>query len=134
MKDVRISYDWDWQRLHWMSLQTAYRSSAYFEFYEDDFLPLYRQRYEWLFDYHVVQLELLLRLLKIERQFEFTDSYREDYTPGMDFRQSIHPKRMPPAGSGRPYYQVFEDKCGFLPNLSIVDLLFNHGAQSRGYL
>ncbi len=134
MKDVRISYDWDWQRLHWMSLQTAYRSSAYFEFFEADFEPFYRQRQAWLLDYNVAQLELLLRLLKLEREIGFTERYREDYVQGTDFRHSIHPKRALPAGTGKPYYQVFGDKAGFLPNLSIVDLLFNHGAQSKGYL
>lgn len=132
MADVRISYEWDWQRLHWTSLQTAYRSSAYFEYYEDDFAPFYQQRYEWLFDYNEAQLELLLRLLKIERQVTHTESYREDYAPERDFRQSIHPKKQP--APGKPYYQVFENKHGFIPGLSIVDLLFNHGPQSKAYL
>ncbi|MFC7523354.1 WbqC family protein [Parapedobacter sp. GCM10030251] len=134
MKDVKISYEWDWQRLHWMSLQTAYRSSAYFEYYEDDFLPFYRQRYDWLVDYNVAQLELLLRLLKIARTVGYTESYRQDYPPHLDFRSSIHPKRDSPVASHKPYYQVFENKCGFLANLSVVDLLFNHGPQSKEFL
>ena len=134
MKDVRISYEAGWQRLHWMSLQTAYRSSAYFEYYEDDFGPFYQRRYEWLFDYNVAQLELLLRLLKMERQIGYTSSYREDYGPDEDFRQVIHPKKLHRGGRGKPYYQVFENKHGFIPDLSIVDLLFNHGPQSKGYL
>jgi len=134
MKDVKISYEWDWQRLHWMSLQTAYRSSAYFEYYEDDFLPFYQQRYEWLLDYNVAQLELLLRLLKIERSLGRTESYYPDYAPQLDFRNSIHPKRANPTITDKPYYQVFENKHGFLSNLSVVDLLFNQGLQSKGYL
>jgi len=134
MKDVQISYDWDWQRLHWMSLQTAYRSSAYFEYYEDDFAPFYQQRYERLFDYNAAQLELLLRLLKIEREIAHTASYREDYPSEKDLRQSIHPKKTADAIGCKPYYQVFESKHGFIPGLSIVDLLFNHGPQSKAYL
>lgn len=134
MKDVKISYEWDWQRLHWMSLQTAYRSSAYFEYYEDDFSPFYQQRYEWLLEYNIAQLELLLRLLKIERSLGHTDSYRQDYALQLDFRTSIHPKRVDPAGTDKPYYQVFENKHGFISDLSVVDLLFNHGLQSKGYL
>ncbi len=134
MKDVKISYEWDWQRLHWMSLQTAYRSSYYFEYYEDNFLPFYKQRYEWLVDYHAAQLELLLRLLKIERAVGYTESYQENYPPQLDFRTSIHPKRVSVATSEKPYYQVFENKHGFLSDLSVVDLLFNHGLQSKGYL
>ncbi|SEK61403.1 WbqC family protein [Parapedobacter koreensis] len=134
MKDVRISYESDWQRLHWMSLQTAYRSSAYFEYYEDDFAPFYQQRHEWLFDYNELQLQLLLRLLKITRTVGRTESYREDYVPALDFRETIHPKMDYAGDDPKPYYQVFENKHGFIPGLSIVDLLFNHGPQSRMYL
>lgn len=134
MKDVRISYESDWQRLHWMSLQTAYRSSAYFEYYEDDFAPFYERRYDWLFDYNTAQLELLLRLLKIDRSLGQTEHYHEDYDPSLDFRNTIHPKHSHPNEGGKSYYQVFASKHGFIPNLSIVDLLFNHGPQSKAYL
>ena len=133
MKDVRISYEADWQRLHWSSLQTAYRSSAYFEYYEDDFAPFYQQPFEWLFDFNEAQLELLLRLLKIEKKVGVTAGYREDYPAATDFRAVIHPKRKPLKG-GKPYYQVFEARHGFIADLSIIDLLFNHGPQSKGYL
>ncbi|MGV3762457.1 WbqC family protein [Parapedobacter sp.] len=133
MKDVRINYEADWQRLHWASLQTAYRSSAYFEYYEDDFAPFYQQRFEWLFDFNEAQLVLLLRLLKIENEVGRTMGYHDEYPRGMDFRQVIHPKKNP-AGNIKPYYQVFAPKHGFIADLSIVDLLFNHGPQSRGYL
>ncbi|MGK6352906.1 WbqC family protein [Parapedobacter sp. DT-150] len=134
MKDVRISYEADWQRLHWMSLQTAYRSSAYFEYYEDDFAPFYQQQHEWLFEYNVKMLTLLLRLLKLERPLEYTQHYREDYPSTLDLRQSIHPKKTADDDANKPYYQVFQGKHGFLPNLSIVDLLFNQGPQSKAYL
>src|SRR5690606_12343417 len=133
MKDVKISYEWDWQRLHWMSLQTAYRSSPYFEYYEDDFLPFYKQRYEWLIDYNVAQLELLLRMLKITRTIAYTESYRQDYPSQLDFRSAIHPKRASVMRQKKPYYQVFDSKHGFLADLSAVDLLFNHGPQSKTY-
>ena len=135
MKDVKISYESDWQRLHWASLQTAYRSSAYFEYYEDDFAPFYQQRFEWLFDFNEAQLTLLLRLMKIEKEVGHTTTYRDDYPLATDFRQAIHPKRTPPSVNGsQPYYQVFAAKHGFLANLSVVDLLFNHGPQSKEYL
>lgn len=133
MKDVRISYGAGWQRLHWMSLQTAYRSSAYFEYYEDDFAPFYHQRYTWLFDFNEAQLSLLLRLLKIPTEIGYTTSYRIDYPADTDFREAVHPKRKP-VYPGKPYYQVFENKHGFISDLSIADLLFNHGPQSKGFL
>lgn len=134
MKDVRISYDADWQRLHWMSLQTAYRSSAYFEYYESDFARFYVEKYELLFDYNVAQLALLLRLLKIERQIGCTHQYEVSGNPEVDFRESIHPKKESPVGTTKIYYQVFENKYGFIADLSIVDLLFNHGPNSKAFL
>ena len=134
IKDVRISYEADWQRLHWASLQTAYRSSAYFEYYEDDFAPFYEQRFEWLFDFNEAQLQLLLRLLKIQKEIGHTVSYRADYLKATDFRESIHPKKRAPVTLEGQYYQVFSDKHGFLADLSIVDLLFNQGPKSKGCL
>src|SRR5690606_1986674 len=79
MKDVKISYDADWQRLHWLSLQTSYRSSAYFEFYEDDFAPFYEKKFEYLFDFNLELLTLLLKQLKLNINLEFSKSYETDY-------------------------------------------------------
>jgi len=131
MKDVKISYDADWQRLHWLSLQTSYRSSAYFEFYEDDFAPFYEKKFEYLFDFNLELLTLLLKQLKLNINLEFSKSYETDYE--QDFRDTIHPKK---ESNYKPvkYFQVFEDKYDFMPNLSIVDLLFNQGPQSAKYI
>lgn len=133
MKDVRISNEANWQRLHWTSIQTAYRSSAYFEYYEDDFAPFYHQPFEWLFDFNEAQLGVLLRLLKLDKRMVHTTGYRDDYPYGTDFRQRFHPKR-DPSYKGTGYHQVFASKHGFIANLSIIDLLFNQGPQSKSYL
>lgn len=134
IKDVRISYDFNWQRLHWMSLQACYRRSAYFEYYEDDFAPFYEDKFEYLFDYNQQLLELLLKLLKIKTDLRFTEGYEPAYASQIpDFRESIHPKK-PRILSNKPYYQVFEERHGFLSDLSIVDLLFNQGPQASQYL
>ncbi|ERJ58071.1 WbqC family protein [Sphingobacterium paucimobilis] len=133
MKEVKISYDHDWQRLHWASIQTAYRSSAYFEYYEDEFAPFYERQFEYLFDFNREQLELMLRLLKIQREIQCTDRYVKNYE-GLDFRTSIHPKKTSVYTNPKVYYQVFEEKTGFQPNVSIIDLLFNQGPQSKMYL
>lgn len=133
VKDVKISYDANWQRLHWMSLQTCYRSSAFFEFYEEDFSLFYEKKWEFLFDYNLEIFELVLKLLKLKVNFNFTESYEEAYPGFADFREILHPKR----ATGyvpKEYFQVFNDRNGFLPNLSIADLLFNHGPQSINYL
>ena len=133
VKDVKISYDFNWQRLHLMSLQTSYRSSAYFEFYEDDFAIFYEKKWDYLFDYNEELLCLLIKLLKLNVQYKYTNKFENEYLELNDFRNSIHPKR-----NGRnnvnTYFQVFEERNGFLPNLSIVDLLFNQGPQSTKYL
>lgn len=129
MKDVRISYDADWQRLHWMSLQTAYRSSAYFEYYEDDFAAFYNQQYEFLLDFNVELTQLILRLLKLDVDIALTESFRADVPESLDFRAKIHPKK-PVVALTKPYHQVFSDRFDFIPDLSIVDLLFNQGPRS----
>lgn len=131
VKDVKISYDFNWQRLHLLSLQTSYRSSAYFEFYEDELMPFYEKRWDFLFDYNEELFRLILRFLKLNLSYNYTNEFEKEYS--LDFRAKIHPKR-----SGRndvnTYFQVFEERNGFIPNLSIVDLLFNQGPQSIKYL
>jgi hypothetical protein len=132
MKDVQISNADDWQRQHWMTLQTSYRRSAYFEFYEDDFEKFYSQKFIFLFDFNQELHEMVLGLLKIKTNISSTSDYREDYPGYLDLRGIIHPKKEQPVN--RLYFQVFEPKNGFIPNLSIIDLLFNQGPQSKSYL
>ena len=134
MKEVRINDDHDWQRLHWQSIQTAYRSSAYFEYYEDDFHTFYNNKYDFLFDYNIKQLELIFKVLKIKKPIEFTALYVKDYDDAFDYRNTIHPKKETVYLNQKPYYQLFEDRTGFIPNLSVIDLIFNQGPQSKNYL
>ena len=134
MKDVRISYDFKWQRLHWLSLESCYRSSAYFEFYEDELSRFYTNKFEFLFDYNFELLEWLNKKLKLNKNFGVTGEYFDDIKPELDFRLIMNPKKQEDIVNNKSYYQVFEDKHQFLPNLSIVDLLFNQGPQARLYL
>lgn len=133
IKDVQLSYDAKWQRLHWLSLQTCYRSSAYFEFYEDGLVPFYEKKYTFLFDFNMELLSWLFKQLKIASNFDLTADYEKDITSELDFRNKfnkneIHHVKM------KEYFQVFSDRNTFIPNLSIVDLLFNQGPQSKLYL
>ncbi|WP_426789620.1 WbqC family protein [Sphingobacterium sp. WOUb80] len=134
MKDIRISYEFDWQRLHWLSIQTAYRSSAYFEYYEDDFIRFYEEKFAYLVDFNVAQLELILKSIKLKRTVGFTEEYVAAPSEMIDFRNLIHPKKESIWRDPKEYYQVFSDKNGFYPDLSIIDLLFNQGPQSKSYL
>jgi hypothetical protein len=133
VKDVKISYDFNWQRLHWLSLQGCYRRSAYFEYYEDEFAPFYEIKETFLFDYNEKILAVLLKQLKIKATLNFTESYEADYQELTDLRQIIHSKKETGLQQ-KPYFQVFEERHGFMRNLSIVDLLFNQGPQSLNYL
>jgi hypothetical protein len=133
VKDVKISYDFNWQRLHWMSLQACYRRSAYFEYYEDGFEIFYRIKEKYLFDLNEKLLHLLLSLLKIKTSIHYTHSFEATYNDRKDFRESIHPKKES-VYPQKPYYQLFEDRHGFIKNLSVVDLLFNQGPQAVNFL
>lgn len=86
MKDVRISYDFKWQRLHWLSLESCYRSSAYFEFYEDELSRFYTNKFEFLFDYNLELVEWLSKKLKLNKTFEVTTEYFDDIAPELDYR------------------------------------------------
>jgi hypothetical protein len=131
--DVKISYDFRWQRLHWMSLQSCYRRSAYFEFYEDELARFYEQPFTYLFDYNQQLLNLLLKLMKLPITPTYTTSYQRDHELLKDYRNVIHPKNEW-AVEQKHYFQVFEERKGFIKNLSIVDLLFNQGPQAINYL
>ena len=133
IKEVKISYDFNWQRLHWMSLQGCYRRSAYFEYYEHHFAPFYEDKPVFLFDYNEQLLTIILKLLKINQPLNFTETYEASYPALTDLRAAISPKKEL-AFEQKPYFQLFEDRHGFQKNLSIVDLLFNQGPQAISYL
>ena len=134
MKDIRISDHGNWRHLHWNALESAYNHTPFFEYYKDDFRPFYEQKYEFLADFNDALCRLVCSLIGIEPQMERTTDYIASPAGADDFRERIHPKKdfrtEDPAFHVRPYYQVFQERLGFLPNLSIVDLLFNMGPES----
>ena len=129
LKDIRISDHGNWRHLHWNALVSAYNMSPFFEYYEEDFAPFYEKKYEFLFDYNEELRQLICRLLDLHPNVSYTEEYQPE-VPN-DFRETIRPKHEgeDPCFSPKPYYQVFRDKHGFLPNMSIVDLLFNMGPE-----
>ena len=139
MKDIRISDHGNWRHLHWNAVVSAYNSTPFFEYYYDDFRQFYEKKYTYLVDYNEELRVLICRLLDIQPLVIYTDRFVETVPEGMmDFRETIHPKpirqKPDPDFEALPYYQVFSKKYGFLENLSIVDLLFNMGNESRLYL
>lgn len=132
-KDVKIANDEKWQVLHWKSLESAYRTSPYFEYYEDEFKPLFEKKHTFILDYNFECIELVLECLQLDLNFSKTDEYNVDASPLIDFRNLVK-ARKEPVFSFDEYTQVFGNKYGFISNLSILDLLFNEGTNALSYL
>ena len=142
MRDIRISEHGKWRHQHWQAIVSAYGRSAFFEYYADDFLAVFNRDYRFLVDFNEALQHLVLDLLEYHPDVcvnngPYLDAEALRLTskePVHDFRQSIRPK-LPydtdPAFHPVPYFQVFGLRHGFLPNLSIIDLLFNMGPESR---
>jgi hypothetical protein len=134
---VQIDYTSDWRRIHLKSIESAYRLSAFYEYYADDIHNLYTDELPYLFDWNISLLKLILRWTGIGNEPAETNSW-EKHTELKDYRQSIHPKKR----LARPdehfapvtYQQVFIERFGFLPNLSMIDLLFNEGPEALSVL
>lgn len=139
MKDVEISYKEDWQHLHWRALESSYGSSPFFEYYQDDFAPLYDNKLSSLLELNNRLLEVILEELNIKKDISYTEEYISRETAEaeglLDLREAFSPKRENERESLiKPYYQVFAEKYGYVKGLSIVDLLFNMGPESVLYL
>ncbi|MEM1323321.1 MAG: WbqC family protein [Bacteroidota bacterium] len=139
IRDVQIAYDQPWPSQHWTAIRSAYGNSPYFEHYADYLQPLFQNKTASLFDFNLQLLHRLIQLLQIEVDLGFTDAYHKSYPEEVaDFRHLISPKHVPsnvdPHFSPSPYAQVFQEKTGFLPNLSVIDLLFCTGPASHSLL
>ena len=135
--DIRISNHGNWRHLHWNALMSAYGDSPFFDYYVDDIRPFFEQRWENLFDFNMAITHKLCELLDIHPTIRFTDNYQlSTLNSQLDFRDVIRPKNplSDPDFTPRKYYQVYQQKWGFQPNLSILDLLFNMGNESILYL
>ena len=131
IRDLRISDHGNWRHLHWQALVSAYENSPYFEYYADDFRPFYEKKIEFLVDFDEQIRAKVCELLGLNVEVSLTEKW-ESAPQGEDFRMIISPK----GGNAdcnfqpKPYYQVFADRSGFLPDLSIADLLFNMGPEA----
>lgn len=137
IKDLKISYDTEWQRNHWRTIFSAYNSSPFFEYYKDDIQPFFKKKHIYLLDFNLLIHEILCELLEMETPFVLTEDF-EKVPPGtLNFRERISPKNntLPdPAFQAQSYTQVFSERFGFVPKLSILDLLFNEGPNASSVL
>ena len=131
-KDVRIENDFAWQKNHFKSLEAAYRSSPFFEYFEDDFRPLFEKKHEFLLDLNLEIIDLVNSALGFKIPTKKTIEYFHEVTNSADFRYLVNGKK--DSTQLENYTQVFHQKQGFINNLSILDLLFNEGRYAVDYL
>jgi len=132
VKEIVLRYDEEWRNIHWRSLTSAYRRSPYFEYYEDVIEPIFESKYNSLKELNDAAHAFVCDALQMSFDITYADEYVED---GIDFRGEFKPSKNSINLNEMPrYFQVFEDKNGFLPNLSILDLIFNQGPASAQYL
>lgn len=131
-KDIRIEQAFGWQKQHLKSLESAYRSSPYFEYFEDDIHPLFEGKHEFMMDLNFKIHEVLVDCLGIQLPYSTTKEFVTNNSQLSDLRHLVNGKK--DIQHFTPYIQVFGEKYDFTSNLSILDLLFNEGRKAVDYL
>jgi hypothetical protein len=131
IKDVRIAYHGKWNEQHWKAIASAYNSSPFFEYYEDELREFFDKKWTFLWDFNYAIQQRMIELIDIQPIIQLTNEFSKEYPETInDVRMRIHPKNKMINKNIIPYYQVFQNKFGFIPNLSILDLLMNMGNES----
>lgn len=141
IRDIKIDYSKKWLQQHKRALVSAYMSSPFFEYYQDDIFKVLDKGEKYLFDLNMGLMEVLMENIGIDKSLDLTSEYIHPFDlpkDTVDLRESIHPKKVSPIFGDlekqKPYYQVFSGKYGFISGLSILDLLFNEGPEAETYL
>ena len=132
IKEVQLETAFDWQKQHFKSLEAAYRTSPFFEYFEDSLLPIYNKKYRFLMDLNLESMSIVSKCLGMPFEYEKTIEYFHEVKEYVDYRTLVNGKK--DTSTFEPYTQVFGDKHGFINNLSILDLLFNEGRFALDYL
>ena len=130
-RDVLIENDFEWQKQHFKSLEAAYRSSPFFEYFEDELQPIFIKKHKFLLDLNFETIDLILKFIKLKIDYSKTVEYFHQTTL-IDYRHLANGKK--DLSVFEQYPQVFQEKVGFLNNLSCLDLIFNEGRFALEYL
>ena len=131
-KDTKVDNDYAWQKRQLKTLQAAYRSSPYYEFYEDDIMHIFEKKHTFLQDLNIKTHEFILDALQESISFTKTTEYLKE--PSINDSRILATPKFKPSFEFKAYTQVFDDKFGFIPNLSILDLIFMEGPNAISYL
>ncbi len=132
-KEIQIENEFDWQKQHFKSLEAAYRNSPFFEFFEDDIRPFFEKKHQFLMDLNFEALDIVSKCLRMKLEYNKTSEYFHDADSAIsDFRALANGKK--DNNTFETYTQVFDDKHGFINNLSVLDLIFNEGKYAMEYL
>lgn len=132
-RDVKVFNEEKWQSLHWKSLLSAYSTSPFFEYYKDELEPLFRLKIDYILDFNLKCFEMVCDCLQLDLKISKTETYQTKVNNKDDFRYLVNAKKEK-LYHFDSYTQVFNNKHGFIPNLSILDLLFNEGPNAVNYL
>ena len=135
--EVEISYDTLWQKLHFKAIESAYRRSPFYEYYIDDLMGFFNSRHRYLYEFNMQIMHTVCGLMKIPFRVQESREYIKPGESIIDLRNGIHPKSKQHTNTSfipLQYTQVFADRRGFKPNLSILDLLFNTGPEAKDLL
>jgi hypothetical protein len=137
-QEILIDSSTDWSRIHWRAIESAYNKSPFFLYYRDDFEHLFQNPPRLLIDFNLTAINLCCKLIETKPEFTFTEAFRKKVINRLDLRHSIMPKQAVKhaysISEWEPYVQVFSDRQEFMPNLSILDLIFNLGPDTVSYL
>ncbi len=132
IKEVQLETAFDWQKQHFKSLEAAYRTSPFFEYFEDSLAPIFTKKYRFLMDLNLESMNIVSKCLGMPFEYDETTEFFHEVTEYSDFRNLVNGKK--DTSSFDSYTQVFGDKHGFINNLSVLDLLFNEGRFALEYL
>ena len=133
-KDIKICYDSNWQKIHLKSIESAYKNSPFYDFFEDYFINFYNKKEKFLVDLNFSSIRLIFEILEKELNCNFTNEYLEKYVDLTDYRTLLTNKNFNEKVNFKNYTQVFQEKNGFIENLSSIDLIFNNGLDFEDFI